>query len=140
MSCVLPALTYGEDTWIVAYHTQNNLATAQTKMTRRLLNITYQDRKTKIWVGEDTKTTDMIEQIKPQKWSWSEQIRRIPDSRWAARITTGHVMEGNDVEERRRHSGENNETSTGWAASGRGYRKTGRKTDRWIFNDRSALI
>ncbi len=45
-SCVLPAMTYGAETWTLTKQAQNKLATAQTKMERSMLNITYKDRKT----------------------------------------------------------------------------------------------
>ncbi len=45
-SCVLPAMPYGAETWTLTKQAQNKLATAQTKMERSMLNITYKDRKT----------------------------------------------------------------------------------------------
>ena len=39
------AMTYGADTWAFTTHAKNNLAAAQTKMERSMLNITYRDRK-----------------------------------------------------------------------------------------------
>ena len=47
-SCVLPAMTYGADTWTLTKQAQNKLSAAQTKMERSMLNITYKDRKTTI--------------------------------------------------------------------------------------------
>ena len=55
-SCVLQAMTYGADTW----HSppkQNKLAAVQRKMGRSMLNSTYQERKTNIWVREKIKVT-----------------------------------------------------------------------------------
>ena len=46
---------------------KNKLAAAQTKMERSMLNITYRDRKTNIWVREKTKVIDMIEQVRRRK-------------------------------------------------------------------------
>ena len=54
-SCVLPAMTYGAETWTLTKQAQNKLAAAQTKMERSMLNITYKDRRTNIWVRERTK-------------------------------------------------------------------------------------
>ena len=59
-SCVLPAMTYGAETWTLTKQAQNKHAATQTKLERSLLNITYKDRKNNIWVrerespGEDT--------------------------------------------------------------------------------------
>ena len=51
-SCVLPAMTYGAETWTLTKQAQNKLATVQTKMERSMLNVTYKDRRTSIWVRE----------------------------------------------------------------------------------------
>ncbi len=51
-SCVLPALTYDAETWTLTKQAQNKLAAAQTKMERSVLNITYNDRRTNIWIRE----------------------------------------------------------------------------------------
>ena len=59
-SCVLPAMTYGAETWTLTKQAQNKLAAAQTKMERSMLNITYKDRRTNIWVRERTKLIDII--------------------------------------------------------------------------------
>ena len=54
-SCVLPAMTYGAETWALTKQAQNKLAAAQIKMERSMLNITYKDRKTQhLGQGEDT--------------------------------------------------------------------------------------
>ena len=52
--CVLPAMTYGSETWTLTKQAQNKLAATQTKMERSMLNITYKDRKSNIWVRERT--------------------------------------------------------------------------------------
>ena len=53
-----------------------------------MLNITYQDRKTNIWVREKTKVTDVIEQVRRRKWTWAEHVSMIRDNRWTVHITT----------------------------------------------------
>ena len=68
-SCILLAMTYGAETWALTTQAKNKLAAAQTKMERSMLNITYWDRKTNIWVREKTKVTAVIEKVKRQKWT-----------------------------------------------------------------------
>ena len=87
-SCVLPAMTYGAETWSLTKQAQKKLATAQTKMERSMLNITYHDRKTNIWVRAKTGVTDVIKTTRRMKWSWAGHISRIKDDRWTKRITT----------------------------------------------------
>ena len=57
---MLPAMTYGADTWTLTKQAQNKLAAAQTKVEGSTLNITYKNRKTNIWVRERTKVIDII--------------------------------------------------------------------------------
>ena len=59
-SCVLSAMEYDAETWTITKAAHNKLAAAQTKMGRSMLNITYKDRKNKIWVRERTKVIDII--------------------------------------------------------------------------------
>ena len=51
-TCVLPATTYGTETWSLAQQAQNKLVAAHTKMVRIIPNIIYKDNKTKIWVRD----------------------------------------------------------------------------------------
>ncbi|KAK2182916.1 hypothetical protein NP493_332g01023 [Ridgeia piscesae] len=44
-SCVLPAMTYGTETWAFTTHAKNTLAATQAKMEKSVLNITYRDKK-----------------------------------------------------------------------------------------------
>ena len=76
------------ETWAVTTQAKNKLAAAQTKMERSMLNITYRDRKTNIWVREKTKVTDVIEQVRRRKWIWARHVSRIRENRWTLRITT----------------------------------------------------
>ena len=62
------------------------LAVAQTNMEMSMLNITYRDRKTNIWVREKTKVTEVIEQFR--RWTWARNVSRIRDNRWTLCITT----------------------------------------------------
>ena len=87
-SCVLPAMTYGAETWTLTKQAQNKLAAAQTKMERSMLNITYKDRRSNIWVRERTKLIDIIYTVRKMKWSWAGHINRLKDDRWTSRVTT----------------------------------------------------
>ena len=68
-SCVLPAMTYGADTWTLTKQAQNKHPAVQTKMERSMLNITYNDRKTNIWVRERTEVIDIITNVRKVKLS-----------------------------------------------------------------------
>ena len=53
-----------------------------------MLNITYKDRRTNIWVRGRTKLIDIIYTVRKMKWSWAEHINRLKDDRWTSRVTT----------------------------------------------------
>ena len=96
-SCVLPAMTYGAETWALTTQVKNKLAAAQTKIERSMLNIIYRDRKTNIWVREKTKVTDMIGQVRRRKWSWAGHISWTTDGHCVSSL--GHPTKGKDLEE-----------------------------------------
>ena len=79
---------YGAETWTLTKQAQNKLAAAQTKMERSMLNVTYKDRRTNIWVRERTKLIDIIYTVRKMKWSWAGHINRLKDDRWTSRVTT----------------------------------------------------
>ena len=96
-------MTYDAEIRALATHAKNKLAAAQTKTERGVLNITYRDRKTNIWVREKTKVTDVIEHVIRRKWTWAGHISRIL-------ITDGHCVSPprnttkvKDLEEDRQH-------------------------------------
>ena len=47
-----------------------------------MLNITYKDKNTNIWVRERTKVIDIINTVRKIKWSWAGHVNRIKDDRW----------------------------------------------------------
>ena len=61
---------------------KNKLTAAQTKKEGSTLNVTYRSRKTNIWVREQTKVIDVIEQVRRRKWTWAGHVSRIRDNRW----------------------------------------------------------
>ena len=50
---------------------QHNLAAAQTKIERIILNITYKDRQTNIWVWQRTKVVDIISNCEKTESFWA---------------------------------------------------------------------
>ena len=88
-SCVLPAMTCGAGTWTLNKQAHSKLAVAHTKMERSMLNITYKDRKTNIWVRERTNVIEIINtDVSKMKWSWAGHINRLKDDQWTSRVIT----------------------------------------------------
>ena len=85
--CILPAISYGSETWTLTSKMERKLAAAQHNMERSILNITYKDRKTNKWIRDQTKVNDIMKTIKRRKWTWAGHISRYNDNRWSSAIT-----------------------------------------------------
>ena len=86
-TCVIPAMTYGAEAWTLTEKMENNLAVAQRKMERRILGISYRDRKTNLWVRSQTNVKDILVSAKEKKWRWAGHVSRMRDNRWTIRMT-----------------------------------------------------
>ena len=84
--CIIPAMTYGCETWKLTKALENKLRVAQRSMERAMLGITLRERKRTTWIREQTKVRDIIEIIKEQKWRWAGHIARREDDRWSKRL------------------------------------------------------
>ena len=85
-ACIIPAMTYGCETWKLTKALVNKLRVAQRAMERAMLGITLRDKKRTTWIREQTKVRDIIEIIKEQKWRWAGHIARREDDRWTKRL------------------------------------------------------
>ena len=124
-SCVLPAMTYGARSWTLIKQAQNKLAAAHTKTERSMLNITYKDRKTNVWVRERTKLIDIISNMRKMKWSWTGYTNRLKDDQWTSPVTTWRPYYKKIRRGRPANHGETTWTNTGTTRSGRGQHNTG---------------
>ena len=86
-ACVLPAITYGSETWTLTAALENKLRVAQRKMERSILGISLIDKKTNKWIRDQTRVKDVIETVKRIKWRWAGHVARMQDNRWTIRIT-----------------------------------------------------
>ena len=101
-------MVYGAETWTLTKQAQNKLAAAEE---RSMLNITYKDRRTNIWVREMTKVIDIMYTVRKMKWSYSGHINRLKENQ----NDKGDQPSG----------GETTWTNTGATRYGRGHHKTG---------------
>ena len=85
--CILPAMTYGAETWTTSSTTMFKMAVAQRRMERIMLGITLRDRKRNEWVRNRTKVMDISTSIIRKKWQWAGHIMRRTDDRWTRRMT-----------------------------------------------------
>ena len=85
--CVLPAMTYGAETWTFHANIIQRLQVAQRKMERRMLNISYRERRRNTEVRKISQIEDISTRIKKLKWTWAGHISRYSDDRWTKRLT-----------------------------------------------------
>ena len=67
---ILPAMTYGAETWTLTKHLERKLAVAQRSMERSLLNITRRDKIRNEIIRSKTGVIDIIEKVKCMKGQW----------------------------------------------------------------------
>ena len=100
---VLPALTYGDETWTLTSKTIQRLQTTQSSMERCMLDITRRDRKRITWIRNYTKLY-IMERIKRLKWKWAGHIARRQDNRWTTSILDWYPCCGVKRPRRRPHA------------------------------------
>lgn len=86
-ACILPAMTYGAQTWAPTERHKTKLSVNQRAMERSMLNVRKSDRLRNEEVRKRTRVTDVITTIRKLKWQWAGHIMRTNDNRWT-RLTT----------------------------------------------------
>ena len=79
--CILPAITYGSETWTLNKDMERKLKTTQRSMERMMLGYTRRDRKRNIWIREQTRVKDVLTTVKGIKWRWAGRLGRMTDGR-----------------------------------------------------------
>lgn len=72
--CVLPAMTYGAETWRLTEQLENKLRSAQRATEREIIGVTLMAWKRAFWIRERTRAEDIIVQIKKKKWAWAGRV------------------------------------------------------------------
>ena len=80
-------MTYGAETWTFHTNIIQRLQVAQRKMERRMLNISYRERRRNIEVRSISQIEDILTRIKKLKWTWAGHVSRYSDDRWTKRLT-----------------------------------------------------
>ena len=85
--CVLPAMTYGCQTWSLTKALVKKLETSQRAMERRMFNVKLKDGIRNTTIRHRTRVTDIVQYVTNTKWKWAGHISRIKDNRWTIRNT-----------------------------------------------------
>ena len=75
---------------------RTNLRPHRPKWKSSMLNITYKNRRTNIWVKERTKLMNIISNVRKMKWSCAGHINRLKDDRWTLLLTCLETMTRKD--------------------------------------------
>ena len=78
--CVLPAMTYGCQTWSLTKALVQKLESSQRAMKRKLLNAKLKDRIRYIIIRQRSRVTDIVQYVTNTKWKWTVHIARINDN------------------------------------------------------------
>ncbi len=100
--CILPVLTYGSETWCLTKELERKLRSAQRGMERKMLGITWRDKKRASWIREQTKVEDILMTIKNKKWTWAGHVMRTCDNRWTMKVTEWQPRNGRRNQGRQR--------------------------------------
>ena len=85
---MLPAMTYGAETWALTKRQKTKLAAAQRSMERSILNITKRDHHIRNEeIRKRTGVKDILEKIHDVKGRWAGHLARMRYTRWT-KITT----------------------------------------------------
>ena len=88
--CVLPAVTYGCQTWSFTRTLMKKLETNHRAMERRRLNVKPKDRIRNTIIRQGTRVTDIVQYVTNTKWKWAGNISRMTN-RWTIRSTEWQI-------------------------------------------------
>ncbi|KAG1714382.1 hypothetical protein GQR58_001547 [Nymphon striatum] len=63
------------------------LESAQHSMEKKILGVSWRDRKTNSWVRTHTGCKDLTQTVKSSKWNWAGHFSRRTDDRWTTKST-----------------------------------------------------
>ena len=93
-ACIIPAMTYGCETWTLTKTIVHKLQVAQRAMERKILGIKITDKIPNEEISVKTNTLNIIKHITNTKWRWAGHVARMQDNRWTIRTTEWQVRKG----------------------------------------------
>lgn len=93
-SNILPALTYGSETWSITKKEEESLRTTQRAIERRICNISKREHRRHSIIRKKSQVKDVQETIYENKRRWAGHIARMKDNRWTARVTDWYPRNG----------------------------------------------
>ena len=93
---ILPAMTYGAETWALTKHQEKKLAVTQRSMERLLLNITKRDLIRNEIIRSKTEV-NIMERLWCMRGEWAGQVARMSNTKWAKITSEWTPREGKRV-------------------------------------------
>jgi len=84
---ILPATTYGAESWTLTRLLREKLAVAQRTMERSMLGVTRMDKIKNENIREKTKIKNIIEKVEKAKAQWAGHLSRMAKDKWSRRTT-----------------------------------------------------
>jgi hypothetical protein len=92
-STVLPAMSYGSETWSLTKADETRLAVAERAMERRMLKISIRDKIKNETIRETSGVQDIVLETRRSKMRWAGHVARMKDNRWTSRIIDWYPRE-----------------------------------------------
>ena len=74
---VLPAMTYGAETWTLTKQQERKLAVAQRRMERAILNVTWREKIMNEAIRAKTKVKDITDKVRELRGQWAGHLARM---------------------------------------------------------------
>ena len=91
---VSPAMAYGCETCISTTKLYQKLLVTRRAIDRPMLNLSKRDKKTKEWITQQTKVTDIIIRTKRLKRKWADHVARQTHASKTREITAWYPRDG----------------------------------------------
>jgi hypothetical protein len=93
-ACIIPALTYGAQTWNLTLLQEDKLRVAQNNMERAILKIKLKDRIPITTIKFRLRgNLNLLRVIRRQKWDWAGHVARMSNERWAYKLTFWQIYQ-----------------------------------------------
>ena len=89
--CILPATTYGCQTWSLTKAVVKILERIQRAMGRKMLNVKLKDRIRNTTIRQRTRMTGIVQYVTNTKLKWAGHIARMKDKTWTIRSTEWQI-------------------------------------------------
>ncbi|EYC43695.1 hypothetical protein Y032_0483g2288 [Ancylostoma ceylanicum] len=84
--CILPAMLYGAETWVLSKSAERKLACAQRRMERLMVGVRLLDKETNAWLCGVTKVKDAVSSARERKWACGWELAMSTDVKWSRQL------------------------------------------------------